>query len=816
MMLRTRLAALLAASALILVACDAKSPPSQPSAPQSPIPAAIAATTQSARPPSAADPMAGAPTELRDMLRWSETQLQTGPPAVPLPNHAKLPQPRKPIIRLLDSLAKAESHSAWKPTDKKADSALLSIGPFRSDQPQADRGFGTRAFADPDEGECLLLTFSGLNLPREEIGSIQVDIKIPFGSFFDFRWGKGCNARIPVTQNKDFVTIDVTTEGFAEWSGPLQILALMTEGKPADGQVVELRSIRFIGQADSFPDPVGFRRAKLNREIRSSAYAHAPAEIVFPECTIPPNARFSAGLGLVGHNAAAGTAAGEISGEVLIEINGQRRSVAKQVAASPDAWFELAADLSEFAGAKARLVLKADGKQPTDIAIWGNPTIYESQPDAPIVILYLVDTLSAQHLDLYGYNRATAPNIAGLAAQGVWFENMRAPSSATVTSVPCLLLGITSERHRVVHSSAVAPNELVSMADAMRAAGFATLSAVTNTNAGPRQNMDQGFDTFIDRMTFHWSEGADRTVPIDEIKQFMQRNADLPQFIYVHTAEPHGPYTPPPGFAGKFDTGYRGPLKGTYDRKEGFFAAKTPAEIAHIVSLYDEEVVYADHRFGLFLHMIEEIGLRARANVFLTADHGEEFMQHGGWVHGLTLYEECTRVPLVAAGPLISARGKESATADLLDIMPTLLDMFELPEPYLLSGRSLLPALRTGPDKLANKLAIASSYGMIRANLIHWTLVENNRWKLMYGPTDNSFKYPDGKLNRWWLFDLQTDPSERRSVMIDNEPVARRLVAALLANFHRQRPYDVGAEHDLLKYDADQLRELKSLGYIGE
>ncbi|MFN0138099.1 MAG: sulfatase [Phycisphaerae bacterium] len=795
---------------MAIIATLAGCGPSAPTSTSQP----ASSSTSDARPNAGrnVDPLAGAPAELRAMLRWAEDQLSKNPAPVPLPNSAKLPEPKWPVIRLDDLFSKATISGALASADSTP-KYLAQLGPFRSDQPS--ERFRVGKLIEPEEGEVLRFTIEGFDTPREAIGAIELELRLPFGSFFDLRWGRGANVRIPIESNTETAVVRVTTESFTEWTGKLQQLVLTTEGVGEPGQIVDVRAVRLVGHANSFPDFAGVRRVKLNREIRSSIYVHGAGDVVFPNVAIPPTARVRCGLGLV-RGEPGGTDKSSAITELLIESDGERKSVLRQEVDASDRWLDLEADLSAYAGTRVNVVLRAETRSASDVAIWGTPTIHQPVENAPIVLVYLIDTLAAGHLDLYGYARPTAPNMRALAERGVWFANMYATSPATITSVPSLLLGLTSERHRVVRASAIAPLQLASIADVMRAAGFATLSAVTNINAGPRQNMDQGFDTFIDRMSAHWNEDEDRTVPIDETLAFMKRNADRPQFIYVHTAEPHAPYEPPSGFAGKFATGYRGPLRGSYDRATGFHAARTPEEIAHMVSLYDEEVLYADHRLGLFLRAIADAGMRERFNIFVTADHGEEFMQHGGWVHSRTLYNEVIRVPLIAAGPLVTARGKSESTADLLDIMPTLLDMFELPEPYLLSGRSLLAAIRTGAGKLSNKHAVSSSYGFLRSNLIHWTLVDANRWKLIYGPADNAFKYPDNKLNRWWLFDLHTDPGEKTNLIAQQPDTTRRLVGSLLAHFHRQRPYDMGAEHDTLKYDAEQLRELRSLGYVGE
>ncbi|RMF76715.1 MAG: hypothetical protein D6744_12075, partial [Planctomycetota bacterium] len=412
----------------------------------------------------------------------------------------------------------------------------------------------------------------------------------------------------------------------------------------------------------------------------------------------------------------------------------------------------------------------------------------------------------------------TTPFLQSLAQRGTWFANAFSNSPRTVESIPDLMLSMTTERHGVYHNLTPAPLELVTLAESMRAAGFATASFVTNVYAGPRAHMDQGFDTFVDKIGFWWTTDrsiADRTVPIEEASAWIAAHKDRPMFMYIHTAEPHAPYTPPEGFANRFDPGYTGRFDGNY-RPLNFHSARDPRDIQHIAALYDEEIAYADSRLARFWQALSTLGVDKRANVVVTSDHGEEFVQHGYWEHGLNLHNEQTRVPLVFFGPLFGAVGRIDTPAQIMDIMPTLLELFDVPPPHDLGGDSLLPLLRgeTGEPVagLSSRPIFSSNYNFLpRQNFVEYQVTRDG-WKLVY--SKNPWRL-GGPPTRFKLFDLKADARERNNLLMQYPDKARALAETLIVWRAAQRPYARSAASDVAVQDAAQIRDLEAMGYVG-
>ena len=775
---------------LALAACRSSEPPSG-----------------SARVPEPVDDgaalIADAPADPAAFLAWAEERLARFPAPVAAPAPAPI-APRSPVVHLVDALGGAAIESTWS---ERAETAppLAAVGPVHSDAPGPTAA--TRVVEHRNLGRFVALRVGGFAVDAAEVGSIVLEARVPFGRHVELSWSPFGFARMPLPDNERVWTLRVATGGLADWKGTVRALDVRTDGV-GEG-AIEIRSLAFHGHRAAFPAPAAVAPVTLAGTQRPAIYLHAPGAVTFAPVTVPEDAVLRLGLGRL--------ADGDAVPEVAIEVvaDGETTRLLDRRLAGPG-WEEVALPLARFAGRAATIVLRAAGAAPGTLAFFADPTVYQPVADPPLLVVYLIDTLSAEHVDLYGHDRPTMPTLGRLASTGAWFPHMYCNSPVTVASVPDLMLAVPTERHGVHSPSMRPPEALVPLPAALRAAGFATLAAVTNVNAGPRQGMDRGFATLVDRIAFAKETEADRTVPLPEVTAWIERHADRPAFVYVHTAEPHAPYLPPPGFAGTFDPDYAGDVDRRLMPASGLPVVRSMRDLEHVRAAYDEEVLYADARLGAFLAALDALGVRRRATILVTADHGEELFDHGEWGHGPSLYEEVLRVPLVLAGARIPPVGRIARPVQMYDVMPTILDLAGLEPPHAVEGESLLPLVRdpAAHAEVGTRPIVVSHHRYWGKGVLEYAVIDAGRWKLIVRFEPRPIASGQAS-SRFQLFDLEADPGERTNLVRERPEITRRLVGILLAYAQRQPPIGAAAEDaTTLEYDPEQLEQLRALGYV--
>ncbi len=406
-------------------------------------------------------------------------------------------------------------------------------------------------------------------------------------------------------------------------------------------------------------------------------------------------------------------------------------------------WVKLEADLSRYARPGVEIVLETRGFEETGTpgrAFWGTPTITVAEDSPhPLVIVYLVDTLRADHLPLYGYSRDTAPELSRFARDAVVFDQAIASSSWTKPSVASLFTSLPPRDHGCVQFYTPLDPGLVTLAERMRDHGYATGAVVANPLVlAKNMHFDQGFSYFAAPAAPQRAGQA-----VDAALAFLDARKGMPTFLYVHTMDPHTPYQPPPPFDRKF--GPR-PQPGRAAAEPSDY--RVPRDLARIVGQYDGAVAYGDQEFGRLLQGLRERGLYDRALVVFLSDHGEEFLDHGGWVHGHTLFDELVRVPLVVKYPGRREAGRRvGGQVQLLDVLPTILKSQGLPLAGGVAGRDLAESF---DEKAPERVAV---------------LETKYREYVAYGARSGTAKYvrqlhPE---RQELAFDLGRDPRERRS-----------------------------------------------------
>jgi len=319
----------------------------------------------------------------------------------------------------------------------------------------------------------------------------------------------------------------------------------------------------------------------------------------------------------------------------------------------------------------------------------------EPQPGAPRnVLVVLIDTLRADRLGSYGNERGLTPFLDEIAAKGVVFSNAFAPSSWTVPSIASLFTSHYPSQHKVTTFDSKVPDEAVTLAEALSSRGFLAAGFTANFRLTKELGYAQGFDEWR-RYTGRTSIKVRGDHLRDESLQWLEQQSVLQsakrQFLYLHFMEPHAPYQPIQPYRSRFFVPVDGVNEVAANEKMGRinFAAITPEEIKLLRSLYDGEVASIDAELRELFRLLEAQGFLRDALVVITADHGEEFKEHGRTAHGHALYDESIRVPLIVVAP-----GLEPDVVDenvsLVDVTPTILELLKLsPEPNF-EGRSLV------------------------------------------------------------------------------------------------------------------------------
>ncbi|HKZ32379.1 MAG TPA: sulfatase [Vicinamibacteria bacterium] len=467
--------------------------------------------------------------------------------------------------------------------------------------------------------------------------------------------------------------------------------------------------------------------------------------------------------------------------EFVVKVRrGRREDVAWTLVLDPiahaehRAWVPLDVDLSRFAGKGRELVLETRGYEKAGDpghAFWGTPAITVSRK-APLAIVYLVDTLRADHTGVYGYERQTTPELDAFARDAVVFETAVVHASWTKPSVASILTSHLPGQHRAVQLRDPLDPSQVTIAQRLDAQGFATGAAIANSVIyGAESAFDRGFDLFAglhgDDDTRSKLVGAD--VVVDQALAFLRSRRGLPTFLYVHTMDPHVPYAPP----APFDRMFEPHASEAHPARDPRTDYKEPLDRERMIAQYDGDIAFGDREFGRFVRELKTFGLYDDALVVFLADHGEEFQDHGLWLHGRSLFDELIRVPLVVKFPGNRSAGTRVARqVQGIDVAPTVLEAMKLALSPDLAGRPLQRALERD-EAPRPALAEISHRGFVA----HGVRTEDEKYIRRFSPDDDEL-----------LFDLRRDPREKTSVAAQS-PERVRLRKAQVEAGMSQNPF---------------------------
>ena len=396
------------------------------------------------------------------------------------------------------------------------------------------------------------------------------------------------------------------------------------------------------------------------------------------------------------------------------------------------------------------------------------------------VILIVIDGLRADHLTPFGYSRDTSPFLDEMAATGVLFENTISQSSGTKTSVASLLTSLYPEAHGVRGVNYVLPDSIQLLPEVLRDHGYRTFAIHGNPWLEERFGFNQGFDEF--RFTHWYKDTFDAQMVNEQALQWVDEKQTPPFLLYLHYMDAHSPWKPP----------------GDFDR----FGPEA-------VDQYDGSILYLDSRLKALYGELTKRGLDESTWIIVTADHGEEFGEHGNYKvgHGLTLYREVLRVPLIfhqrhhgqaPAGKRVSRQVR------LIDVAPTILELVGIPIPEHLEGVSLRANVVDADEISGEDLEAFSQVGR------NGVALDGD----LIAVTTKEFKYIlDFESGTEELYDLTADLGETRNVAGVNPALTREFKEKAL----RFRRIETAKRIDVApgaEIDEELRKQLRALGYL--
>ncbi|MCL4233623.1 MAG: sulfatase [Deltaproteobacteria bacterium] len=428
-------------------------------------------------------------------------------------------------------------------------------------------------------------------------------------------------------------------------------------------------------------------------------------------------------------------------------------------------WDEARVGLDAYTGRTVEIVLQASLRResaevPTTPyegrPVWSHVRVVTRKPareKGPNVLWITLDTTRADHLSAYGYGRPTSPNIDALAARGTLFENAFSNAPWTRPSVTSMMM--SQYPHKISTKTRFNDNFTIdtqwpSIPGELRRSGYTTAAFINAPTMDFNFGFGRGFNLY--------EQTGNDTFAVQHFTQWLERRDKArPYFAYFHLLAAHAVYEyvegvtawPYPSPERAQDLGNRFP--GANEIRDN---PPNSQELADLIALYDGEIMAADRRVGEVVEILRRDGELDRTWLVVTADHGEEFGEHGGWEHGHALYDEQIKVPLVIVPPGGNEGRRDSRTVALVDVAPTLMRALGIAPPDSFVGRDLF----------------AQSGFADRPVLSENILVGPHRGSLRTAEMKYIYPLGDGEEE---IFDPKADPGEKKNLATDNAWLAK-------------------------------------------
>ena len=638
--------------------------------------------------------------------------------------------------------------------------------------------------------------------------------------------------------------------------------------RPSDvaGADFEMESVRVVTLKQHLSRiPAGVGWHGMGNIFRETLVARSPESITF-DLDLRGNPWLDLHLGTLEESPvtfsvrAASPDTDPANGDVLLE----------RTITTPDRWEAAPVELAAYAGREVSLQLSVSGDEPGMLGFWGGPAIRdrggipardERRPPADLVrdnarpqgvILMMADTLRRDHLQPWGYERETAPTLTRLASRGAVFKDNISQATWTKTSATTLMTSLYPSSHRVLDMADLLPAAAVTMAEVFRDAGYATLSFSANGFTGKSANLHQGYEELHEPGSLEWGDFWNKSARpfVDRLSEWLEVHRAEPFFVFLHVLDPHTPVEPrrpygtiwsDPKLREQHDENVekiKKAIKHPRDRWEitpsieELTASGVDREqfMSYTKGWYDGSIRGMDAEITRLMERLRELGLDDKTLFVLTSDHGEGFHEHGLMLHGQTVYGELANVPLIFHGPSFVPEGLViGETVRSIDVMPTVLELSGLPAPDNLQGQSLVGLMAAARDAGGGEGADLAEAAADRGWEPRGAFVEKNTTERGGGPipynTESFAVIHDGwKLIRhtkrnddgpeFELFDHRKDRLDRDDLAESHPEMVERLKAVLEERRHLARAVSLPETESLEGMSDEELRRLRSLGYI--
>ena len=710
----------------------------------------------------------------------------------------------------------------------------------------------TDANRNPESGRLVGAIYVDLpDLGLEDWSFVEVEARASgpmrnMGLDFNFTteepWGEGL---LPFAATGDYtplvadgsvrtyrLSLDVRREG--HWDGPWTHLGIWLNAD--ETATIDILSVRVLPrEAVYVHPPVGVRAEVRGEAHRRSMYVHTPATLEYL-LRVPDRGRLDLGLGVLRRDI-------PVTFEVSAEpADGETAILLEETVSDRDAWTQRFVDLTHFAGRVIRLRLETRSEAAPTVAFWAAPTLTGDRTTSrPNVIFYVIDGGSSDHMSLYDYNRRTTPNLERLAEEGAIFE--RTYSNATWTT-PSTSSFLTSLHTSVLggykgHGRTMLPDEVLTMGEHLHRAGYQTAGFTTNGYAGTGVGLERGLDVFRDADSDPAATSSEDLH--EDYWRWRETYPGEPYWVHFQTTDVHRPFDSVPPFAGLY---VRPELRRQYDEWEQVLvdavgaweasiarpAAVSEAGIdteAHFEArrgLMDEAMAQQDFRIGRLVERLRATGEWERTLLIVASDHGPVGIPSEWSSYEPMFRRSSSRVPLLIVWPgRIQGGQRFRQPVSMIDVLPTLLDLLDLPMPEVAQGQSLAPLL-LGESGWESRPVILDEFEFDRgAGELRGVIeVVDGRWAASLEVNSQPDRFPRSGpegLQRevpLLLYDLWEDPQLQRSLHEERPDLVEKYTRMLEQQWRRHlklgEPFRRTQEAEALT--PEQLRTLRSLGYI--